>query len=57
MSAAREPFGVWTTCDECGHDWWCIPVEWDYLDEATSYACSTGCDHDPDDWRDWWDES
>lgn len=36
--------GVWTTCDHCGHEWWCIPTEYDDLDEPTEFGCSGGCD-------------
>lgn len=44
--------GVWTTCDRCGHDWWCIVTERDYLDEPTEWGCSGGCDDGwpEDDW-------
>lgn len=42
--------GVWTSCDNCGHDWWCIGVDPDYMDEPTRYVCSDGCEDD--DWDD-----
>jgi len=45
--------GVWTSCDECGHDWWCVVSERDYLDEPTSWICSDGCYGDD---YDGWDE-
>lgn len=35
--------GVWTTCDDCGEDWWCVVTERDYMDEATAFGCSGGC--------------
>lgn len=35
--------GVWTTCDDCGEDWWCVVTERDYLDEPTAWGCSGGC--------------
>jgi hypothetical protein len=38
--------GVWTSCDACGHDWWCVVSERDYLDEPIAWTCSDGC---PDD--------
>lgn len=50
--------GVWTTCDYCGADWWCVVAERDYLDEPTAFACSGGCgdgwlcDCAEDDWHD-----
>lgn len=55
--------GVWTTCDYCGSDWWCIGVERDWMDEPTAFACSGGCNDgwecscgdDADDWRDEWE--
>lgn len=46
--------GVWTSCDNCGHDWWCIGVDRDYMDEPTRYVCSDGCEDD--DWDDDWDD-
>lgn len=36
--------GVWATCDQCGHDWWCVVTDRDYLDEPTEWGCSGGCD-------------
>lgn len=36
--------GVWTTCDACGDDWWCVVWERDYLDEPISWICSDGCE-------------
>lgn len=45
--------GVWTTCDECGHDWWCVVGERDWMDEPVTFVCSDGCggaDED-DDWE------
>ena len=36
--------GVWTTCDFCENEWWCVVAERDYLDEPVSWRCSGGCD-------------
>jgi hypothetical protein len=36
--------GVWTTCDDCEHDWWCVVTQRDDLDEPLSWSCSGGCD-------------
>lgn len=41
-----QTFGVWSTCDRCGHDWWTVASEWDYLDEPTAFVCSDGCPGD-----------
>ena len=41
--------GVWTSCDECGHDWWCVVGERDELDEPVTWICSDGCGWDYDD--------
>ncbi|HET7386984.1 MAG TPA: hypothetical protein VFJ19_10015 [Nocardioidaceae bacterium] len=46
--------GAWTSCDNCGHDWWCVVGERDYLDEPVTFVCSDGCGWD-DDWDDDWD--
>lgn len=46
--------GVWTTCDDCGHDWWCIGVDRDWMDEVTRYVCSDGCEQGDGD--EWWDD-
>ena len=47
--------GVWTSCDECGHDWWCVVGERDYLDEPVTWVCSDGCgwDYDDEDGEPW----
>lgn len=44
--------GVWTTCDDCGHDWWCVVGERDELDEPVTFVCSDGCGWDYDDQED-----
>lgn len=53
--------GVWTTCDDCEQQWWCVVTEWDYLDEPTRWGCSGGCEDGWDchcgDEDDEWDES
>lgn len=36
--------GVWTTCGDCGQDWWCVPAEYDCLDEVVAWRCSGGCE-------------
>ena len=36
--------GVWTSCDECGHDWWCVVGERDWMDEPVTFVCSGGCE-------------
>lgn len=41
--------GVWTTCDECGANWWCVASEWDWMDEPTAFVCSGGCEDGYDD--------
>lgn len=43
--ATEHTQGVWTSCNECGHDWWCVATERDYLDEPTAWGCSGGCDN------------
>ena len=63
--------GVWTTCDECGHDWWCVVGERDWMDEPVTFVCSGGCrdgfppdyfddDRDLREYReqqaDWWED-
>lgn len=48
--------GVWTTCDLCGEDWWCIGIDRDYMDEPTRYVCSDGCLHDRDVYSDGCDD-
>lgn len=40
--------GVWTSCDECGHDWWCVVGERDWMDEPVNFVCSDGCGWDYD---------
>lgn len=48
--ATERTQGVWTACDECGEDWWCVVTERDHLDEPTEWGCSGGCqDGWPDD--------
>jgi hypothetical protein len=49
--------GVWTTCDHCHEDWWCIATDWDFLDDPTEFGCSGGCDDgwDPGDLLDDYD--
>lgn len=51
-----ETQGVWTSCDECEHDWWCVVGERDELDEPLTWICSGGCssgfpdDHFDEEW-------
>lgn len=45
--------GVWTTCDECGHDWWCVVGERDWMDEPETWVCSGGCDDGRQDDEEW----
>jgi hypothetical protein len=50
---SQDTHGVWTTCDECREDWWCVVGERDELDEPLSWICSDGCDdEDAEEW-DW----
>ena len=50
--------GVWTTCDDCGANWWCVVGERDWMDEAVTHVCSGGCDDGYDDtWEDTWADS
>lgn len=43
--------GVWTTCDECHEDWWCVVHERDEMDEPLSWICSDNCiDEDAEEW-------
>lgn len=50
--ATAHTRGVWTSCDDCGHDWWCVGVDEDDMDEPTRYVCSDGCDWDDPDRED-----
>ena len=36
--------GVWTNCDDCGQDWWCVSTEEDDFDVPISWGCSGGCE-------------
>lgn len=47
--ATQHTQGVWTTCDDCGQNWWCVASEYDYFDQPTAFACSGGCDDGWDD--------
>ena len=49
--ATSNTHGSWTTCDDCGQNWWCVPTEWDWLNEPVSWSCSGGCDDGWDDGR------
>jgi len=45
--------GVWTTCDDCGADWWCVVGSRDWMDEPETFVCSGGCeDGYPEDYFD-----